>query len=251
MFVQRAALLALATAVVVAGLATEGLVTARRDAPAGTPAQSDPVLIERSTVITVDAPGAEADRVGARMASDEGVANDVVFLIAAAMRARCHSAGAHDLPRMAVLARLPVLAAGQGVGQAPEALRGDVSHTVNLVVQRAVCLQPMALRIGPYRRVLDIEAYARAFPDSYADPAAIKPPLDARGADLAARASDACTPVAYATLPLDRPYAWQCSGLRSNARAAILHLCHTEGASPDQAAADIQQVVRALPATCQ
>lgn len=244
-----AAALALVAAITMAGFAIVRLVMARKEVSARLPSPSVASVSKPPAAMTVDAPGPEATRVGARMDADDGVANDVVFLIAAAVRARCQPTRAHDLPRMAVLARLPVLTAGKG--QAPDALRRDVSHTVNLVVQRATCLRPMALHIGTYRRVLDVEAYARAFPDSYFDPAATKPPLEARGVDLAERVSDNCTPVTYAAVSLDGAHAWQCSGVRSNARAAILRLCHTEGASPDRAAADIQEVVRALPATCQ
>lgn len=194
--------------------------------------------------------GDEAVRLGARMRQDEGVANDVVFLIAAALRGRCEPAHAHDLPRMAVMAHVPALAAGGGE-HAPDGLRRDVSHVVNAVVGQASCRGPVALHIGTYTRELAPDIYAEAFPDSYFAPELSAVPSEFKGMSLAQRVADRCTPVAYATLPLDAARAWQCAGLRADARSSILRLCQREGASPDQAAVDIHHLIGSLPATCQ
>lgn len=204
----------------------------------------------RSTVpVVVTSP--EAARVGARMQANENIANDVIFLIAATLRGHCQPSLAHDLPRMAVIARLPLLSAGDGEDSYPESLRHDISHIVNAAVERASCTQPIALHIGAYSGVLDSEAYAHAFPESYFDPALVSVSKEAPGADLKQRVADSCTAVVYARLPLDDVRAWQCTGLRRNARIAILHVCHSEGEMPGQAAADIQHVIDGLPVTCQ
>lgn len=203
------------------------------------------------SAMTVVATGPEAARVGAHMQANENIANDVIFLITATLRGRCQPSLAHDLPRMAVLARLPLLLAGGEADPYPESLRHDISHIVNAVVKSANCAQPMALRIGAYNSVLDPEAYARAFPESYFDPALISASKEALGADLQQRVADSCTAVVYAKLPLDDVRAWQCTGLRRNARAAILRVCHNEGAMPKKATADIQHVIDGLPVTCQ
>jgi len=203
------------------------------------------------SAVPVVVTGPEAARVGAHMQANENIANDVSFLIAATLRGHCQPSLAHDLPRMAVIARLPLLSAGDGEDSYPESLRHDISHIVNAVVERASCTQPMALHIGAYSGVLDSEAYARAFPESYFDPALVAASKEVPSADLKQRVADSCIAVVYAKLPLDDARAWQCTGLRHNARAAILHVCHSEGEVPERAAADIQRVIEGLPVTCQ
>jgi hypothetical protein len=197
----------------------------------------------------VQASDDEAVRLGQRMRDDERVANDVVFLLMAALRGLCDPALAHDLPRMAVLARVPVLSAG-GAAESP-GFRRDVSHVVNELAHRAPCHRTLAIRVGAYAVSLAPATYAEAFPDSYFDPGLAPVPSEFKGAPLAERVADACTRVAYATLPLDEPRAWQCAGLRAGARRNILAVCRSEGARPDDAAAGIQHLLGSLPATCQ
>ena len=203
------------------------------------------------SAMRVVATGPEAARVGARMQANESIANDVIFLIVATLRGRCQPSLAHDLPRMAVIARLPLLSSDGEADPYPESLRHDISHIVNAIVERANCTQPLTLQIGSYSSVLDPEVYARSFPDSYFDPTVVAASKEALGANLEQRVADSCTAVVYAKLPLDDARAWQCTGLRRNARAAILHVCHSEGEMPQRAAADIQHVIDGLPVTCQ
>jgi hypothetical protein len=195
--------------------------------------------------------GAEATRLGSRMQANQDIGNDVIFLIMATLRRRCHPALAHDLPRMAVIARLPLLSPDDGADLYSEDLRHDITYTVNEIAQRAACSQPLALRIGGYSGVLYPEAYARAFPESYFSPTLVETSREAQGASLEQRVADSCTVVVYAKLPLDDVHAWQCAALRRNARDAILRVCHTEGTSPAQAALDIQHLIDAMPVTCQ
>lgn len=209
-----------------------------------------PSLLPPPASSTVLASGAEAVRLGQRMRDDDGVANDVVFLFVAALRGRCEPARAHDLPRMAVLAHVPALSAGGGEGASP-GFRRDVSHVVNELAHRAPCGGALVVHVGGYATSLVPATYAEAFPDSYFDPGLSLVPPEFKGASLADRVSDTCTSVAYATLPLDAARAWQCAGLRAGARSHILSVCRSEGASPDQAAADIQHLLGSLPATCQ
>jgi len=195
--------------------------------------------------------GEEAIRVGSRMQANQDIGNDVIFLIMATLRRRCHPTLAHDLPRMAVIARLPVLSPGDGTDRYSEDLRHDITFTVNEIARRAACSQPLALRIGSYSSVLDPEAYARAFPESYFSPTSVETSKEAQGASLEQRVADSCTAVVYAKLPLDNVHAWQCAALRRNARVAIFRVCHTEGTLPAQAASHIQRLIDAMPLTCQ
>lgn len=240
---------ALAVAALAVGIGVALWVGPRGPDPVAGPAVGASAQGDRP--VTVVAAGPDADRVGARMRIDDAVADDLLFLVVAALRGRCQPAHAHELPRMAVLARLPTLAAGQGPESAAATWRRDVSHVVNDVVRQAGCAKPLSLRIGAYVRVVDPEVYAQAFPDSYFDPGLTVRPLEAHGAPLAQRLADPCATVAYAVLPLDDVRAWQCTGLRAQARSAVINRCHAGGASPDEAAADIQRVVSGLPATCQ
>ncbi|WP_198148901.1 hypothetical protein [Luteibacter yeojuensis] len=200
---------------------------------------------------TISVAGADAVSVGTRMVHDDAVADDVLFLIMAAQRGRCAPVQAHDLPRMAVIARLPTLSAAAGSSAEAAALRQGVRSVVRAIVHDAPCTGALDLRIGPYTRVIDPKAYASAFPDSYFDPSLISASTEFHGAGLHDRVEDTCTPVAYAVLPLDETRPWQCAGMRATARSRILALCRAEGASPDSAAADIKNLVGGLPANCQ
>lgn len=185
---------------------------------------------------------------GERLIHDEGLADSAMFLFVAAVRTRCVPQHAHDLPRMAVMAGLPVLSSPTGGdfgGKMRQSIRGVVRH----LVDEAPCDSPLALGIGRFRRSVDPEEYAAAFPDSYFDPALAVPPDEFGGVALALRATDECNRVAYAVLPLDASHPWQCGGLRAAARKRIRHLC---GAQPVEAAAlQIRQTADTLPLTCQ
>ena len=65
---------------------------------------------------------------------------------------------------------------------------------------------------------VDIEQYARMFPDSYFDPQRSSEPRDFGGLSLQQRAGNACNSVVYSVLPLGGTD-WRCSSLRANARA--------------------------------
>lgn len=109
---------------------------------------------------------------------------------------------------------------------------------------------------------VDIEQYARTFPDSYFDPQRSSVPRDFGARPLAERAGNACNSVVYSVLPLGGGD-WRCSTLRSNARARVRALCeeemqrqhgHLQGeldAAVGRAMQDpIVQAVAALPAEC-
>ncbi|UPG84502.1 hypothetical protein L2Y94_14285 [Luteibacter aegosomatis] len=188
--------------------------------------------------------GAEAQTVGRRMQVDGDVADDVIFLIVAALQARCASSQAHDLPRMAVVAGLPVLKA------IADTTRKATADLVREAVRNAPCGAPFALHVGPYVRELDPARYMAAFPDSYFDPDMDVVPDELAKASLHARAVDECSRVAYATLPLDALREWQCSGVRADARSRIRALCNTEGVEAAHAAVAIRSMVDGLPPTC-
>ena len=200
--------------------------------------------------VTIDAHGPSDTHLGELLDQVEGFAEDATYLIAASAYARCHPEHAHELGRMAARARLPVLTgAGQALGEDDGARRAFLGEVRDLAV-RAPCGKPFTVAIGGFRRTIDTEAYVRAFPDSYFDATLADPPLDAAGRSLAERATDQCGSVVYAVLPLDQPYAWQCTGLRAQARARVLALCHASADEVDEGAAKIRDVVNRLPATC-
>lgn len=198
-------------------------------------------------IVAVDEP--DGARLGAMMTTDDAIAEQVVFLAAAALRGRCSPRGAHDLPRMAVVAGLPVLSVGGGASAADVSKRQTISHVVRDIVARAPCDGTFTLRIGTYARDLDLAAYARAFPDSYFDPGLSTAPGEFGNEPLERRAVDECNRVAYAVLPLDAARPWQCAGLRASARKRARAVCHTQDA--EAAANDIRSATDALPLSCQ
>lgn len=223
---------------------------ARTAAATGAPA-TGAVARREGAATGVVARSEGASRVGARMAADEAVADDVIFLFIAALRGRCAPLQAHDLPKMAVLARVPALSAASGEGATPSRMRRDVTAAVNDLVRQAPCTGELTVRIGAYVRSLSPDMYAEAFPDSYFDPGLSAVPAEFKSSPLALRVRDSCTSVAYATLPLDAARPWQCAGLRASARSTVRRLCQTEGTLPGQAADDIRHILGGLPATCQ
>jgi hypothetical protein len=211
-----------------------------------TPATDKASLASAATSLI--AKGESAPAVGGRMAGDDGMADTVIFLFVAALRARCAPERGHDLPRMAVMAGLPVLSLPTSSLDAGRT-RQAISGLVRQLVPEAPCHGPLDLAIGPYRRHIDPERYASAFPDSYFDPSLEVVPDEFGGLPLSRRADDPCGRVAYAVLPLDAAEPWQCSGLRAAARSRIRKLCSSHPA--DAAAVQIRQITDALPSTCQ
>lgn len=200
--------------------------------------------------VTIEAQGPATTHLGELLDDVEGFAEDATYLVAASVYARCHPEHAHELGRMAARARLPVLTgAGQALGEDDEARRAFLGQVRDLAT-RAPCGQPFTVAVGAFRRTIDADAYARAFPDSYFDATLTAPPMDAADRSLAERATDQCGSVVYAVLPLDQPYAWQCTGLRAQARARVLALCHASTDAVDAGAMKIRDEVNRLPATC-
>lgn len=211
--------------------------------PAATPAPPPPPLVLRAS-------GADVARLGELLDGDDGFTADAIYLVAASVYGRCHPEHAHELGRMAARARLPVLAgAGHALGD-DAGLRRAFLDGVHDVATAAPCEHPFTMAFAGFQRVIDPDSYARAFPDSYFDATLASPPLDAAGRSLAERGTDQCGSVVYAVLPLDQPYAWQCTGLRAQARARVLALCHASGGEADASAVKIRDLVNRLPATC-
>lgn len=164
---------------------------------------------------------------------DEAARRDVAFLYASAWLVRCDAPRGHDLVRLAARAALPVLqAAGQALRRRPQ-LSAPLYDTIRGLAARSACASPpSAQKIGPHALHVAPADYANRFPDSYyrpdTDPAA--PPAPHQ--DLHAAASDPCTSVAYAVLPLRADTPWQCVGARQDARRRIVAgLCHAGGAA--------------------
>jgi len=183
-------------------------------------------------------------------------ANDLLFLFAASLRDRCNPAHAHELARMAVAARLPVLDGAMLALQRVPELRGAVYALVRRLAATAPCGRPLDLVIGRYRARLDPERYAAAFPDSYFAPDLDTPPADIADRGLRDRTADPCTPIIYAVLPLDAERAWECQGLRVMLRRRLVQTCaagmHEAPATRTaQLAASIHDDLKKLPAMCQ
>ena len=156
--------------------------------------------------------------------------------------------GCRKLGAMAARARLPVLAGLAGVVGPRSGSRAVLSTGIRELAARLPCDGPVTLSIGPFRQQVDIRAYAASFPDSYFDPTTPSASTEVKGRSLAERASDECTGVAYAVLPLDAPRAWQCTALRAEARRRVAALCGKHGGG---AARQIHDLVTRLPPTCQ
>ncbi|HEX7813709.1 hypothetical protein [Dyella sp.] len=194
--------------------------------------------------------GDEAAGLGARMVRDDELAHEVIFLFVASLTARCTPERAHDLPRMAMAAGLPVLAAGAGGAQANVALRHAMGKAIHAATAQAPCRGAVTLTIGPFACTLEPLRYASAFPDSYFDTSLDVVPGEFASLSLAERAADPCNRVAYAVLPLNASRAWQCAGLRADTRNRVRAICHAQGPHAQAAAASIHVLLQRLPSTC-
>lgn len=167
-------------------------------------------------------------RIEQRMADDHAFRNDVLFLLAATLRDRCQPAQAGLLARMANRASLPVLAAVSAVTQQDPTLDRPIYQYIQHRADATQCGQPLQMPLAGGRSMaVDIEQYARTFPDSYFDPQRSSEPRDFGGLPLQQRAGNACNSVVYSVLPLGGTD-WRCSSLRANARARVRGLCEDE-----------------------
>ncbi|MEG0181929.1 MAG: hypothetical protein RR704_00525 [Stenotrophomonas sp.] len=175
------------------------------------------------------APGAGAQaRIDGLLAADPDFRNDIVFLLAATLRDRCRPAEAGVLAGMANRASLPVLMAVSRVTAADASLDRPIYQYIQHRADTARCDQPLRLPgTGAEGLQVDVERYARTFPDSYFDPQRSSEPRDFGGHPLAERAANACNSVVYSVLPLGG-VDWRCSTLRSTARAQVRRLCEDE-----------------------
>ncbi len=144
------------------------------------------------------------------------------------MRDRCQPAQAGLLVRMANRASLPVLAAVSAVTQQDPSLDRPIYQYIQHRADATPCGQPLQMPLAGRRSMaVDIEQYARTFPDSYFDPQRSSEPRDFGGLSLQQRAGNACNSVVYSVLPLGGAD-WRCSSLRANARARVRGLCEDE-----------------------
>ncbi|MDT3499576.1 hypothetical protein ROV84_01290 [Stenotrophomonas maltophilia] len=218
----------------------------------------------RPPQVTSVAPSDEArQRIERRMGDDVAFRNDVAFLLVATLRDRCRPAEAGLLARMANRAALPVLAAVSAVTAEDPGLDRPIYRYIQHRADSARCTEPLPLAAAGGRVLhVDIEQYARTFPDSYFDPARSREPPDFGGQTLRERASNACNSVVYSVLPLGGAD-WRCASLRANARARVRGLCEHElrrqhgdiGGELDMAVGQGMQeqvvaVVAALPVDC-
>lgn len=179
--------------------------------------------------VAFPAPAIEAgQRIEQWLAEDVAFRNDVLFLLAATLRDRCQPAQAGLLVRMANRASLPVLAAVSAVTQREPALDRPIYQFIQHRADATRCGQPLQVPLAGGRSMdVDIEQYARMFPDSYFDPQHSHEPRDFAGLSLLQRAGNACNSVVYSVLPLGRSD-WRCSSLRANARSRVRGLCEDE-----------------------
>ncbi|WP_313413447.1 hypothetical protein [Stenotrophomonas sp.] len=167
-------------------------------------------------------------RIEQRLGDDHAFRNDVLFLLAATLRDRCQPAQAGLLARMANRASLPVLAAISTVTQQDPSLDQPIYQYIQHRADATPCGQPLKMPLaGGHSMAVDIEQYARTFPDSYFDPQRSSEPRDFGGLSLQQRAGNACNSVVYSVLPLGGTD-WRCSSLRANARARVRRLCEDE-----------------------
>jgi hypothetical protein len=185
----------------------------------------------------------------------EGFERDLLFLLNSSLYGRCHPGNAHDMGRMAVAARLPVLDAMVPLWQQDPSLRDQLYGMIRSVVAEADCDRPWPLAIGNYATTLQPGRYAAFFPDSYFDPTLAAPPNEFAGRSLQERVADACTAVGYAVLPLGGDRSWVCLGARAAMRRhVVVDLCGSASgdAMPDAPALArlIDTSLQALPPAC-
>ncbi len=126
-----------------------------------------------------------AQRIEQRLGDDHAFRNDVLFLLAATLRDRCQPAQAGLLARMANRASLPVLAAVSAVTQQDPALDRPIYQYIQHRADATPCDQPLQMPLAAGRSMaVDIEQYARTFPDSYFDPQRSSEPRDFGGLSL-------------------------------------------------------------------
>lgn len=185
--------------------------------------------ITEPPAITFPAPASDASqRIEQRLGEDHAFRNDVLFLLAATLRDRCAPAQAGLLARMANRASLPVLAAVSAVTQQDPSLDRPIYQYIQHRADATPCGQPLQMPLAGGRSMaVDIEQYARTFPDSYFEPQRSSEPRDFGGLSLQQRAGNACNSVVYSVLPLGGAD-WRCSSLRANARARVRGLCEDE-----------------------
>ncbi|HEL4267257.1 TPA: hypothetical protein UM524_004417 [Stenotrophomonas maltophilia] len=187
------------------------------------------VDVTEPPAIAFPAPATDASqRIEQRLGEDHAFRNDVLFLLAATLRDRCQPAQAGLLARMANRASLPVLAAVSAVTQQDPSLDRPIYQYIQHRADATRCGQPLQMPLAGGRSMaVDIEQYARTFPDSYFDPLRSSEPRDFGGLSLQQRAGNACNSVVYSVLPLGGTD-WRCSSLRANARARVRGLCEDE-----------------------
>lgn len=187
------------------------------------------VDVTEPPAIAFPAPATDASqRIEQRLGEDHAFRNDVLFLLAATLRDRCQPAQAGLLARMANRASLPVLAAVSAVTQQDPTLDRPIYQYIQHRADATRCGQLLQMPLAGGRSMaVDIEQYARTFPDSYFDPLRSSEPRDFGGLSLQQRAGNACNSVVYSVLPLGGTD-WRCSSLRANARARVRGLCEDE-----------------------
>lgn len=200
-------------------------------------------------------PASSRDRVARQLNAHDGFERDLLFLLNSSLYGRCNPGHAHDMGKMAVAARLPVLSALVPLWHQDVSLRDQVYGMIRSVVAEASCDRPLPLVIGDYATTLQPMRYAAFFPDSYFDPVLAAPPKEFVGRDLAERVADPCTAVGYAVLPIGGDRSWVCLGARAAMRRhVIVDLCGSAlgHAAPDAPALAqlIDTSLQALPPAC-
>lgn len=158
----------------------------------------------RPMAVPFPAPAADAARrIQQRLVEDIAFRNDVLFLLAATLRDRCQPAQAGLLARMANRASLPVLAAVSAVTSQDPTLDRPIYQYIQHRADQVRCGQPLQMPLAAGGSMaVDVEQYARTFPDSYFDPQRSSEPRDFAGLPLQQRADNACNSVVYSVLPL-------------------------------------------------
>lgn len=181
-------------------------------------------VVPEPPAVAFPAPAADASqRIEQRLGEDHAFRNDVLFLLAATLRDRCQPAQTGLLARMANRASLPVLAAVSAVTQQDPTLDRPIYQYIQHRADATRCGQPLQMPLAGGRSMqVDIEQYARTFPDSYFDPQRSSEPRDFGGLSLQQRAGNACNSVVYSVLPLGAPIgvAAACAPMRVRGCAA-------------------------------
>ena len=197
-----------------------------------------PAVVKERMVAILSLPATLAGQqaLAKAVGDDPAIEHDLAFLYVSALEMRCDPSDGHAMVKLAMAAGLPTLrATGQLIAAQP-VLGNQLYGLINDWVRRTPCATTLVeLHLLDYRLRVAPGTYARAFPESYVDPAMAPLPAGSpEPPDMLGEAGSPCLRLAYRLLPLDGAEPWQCVAARRQLRQQIVHtLCPQDIATPE------------------